>query len=91
MYVYIYKALLCDRHYVSNFAHDLLERLHYEPVFDVQNVNPQVYSTVPVLAQARVCPCNIHVYMCMSDRVHVHHRNVANLHVFIPGIYFIHT
>ena len=39
---------------MSNFAHDLLERIHYEPVFDVQNVNPQIYSMVPILAQARV-------------------------------------
>ena len=39
---------------MSNFARDLLERIHYEPVFDVQNVNPNIYSMVPVLTQARV-------------------------------------
>ena len=42
------------RYYVSNFAHDLLERIHYEPVFDLNNINPQIYTTVPLLAQARV-------------------------------------
>ena len=42
------------RYYVSNFAHDLLERIHYDPVFDVHNINPQIYSTVPLLSHARV-------------------------------------
>jgi run domain Beclin-1 interacting cysteine-rich containing protein len=41
------------KYYVSNFAHDLLERIHYEPVFDLNNINPQIYTTVPLLAQAR--------------------------------------
>ena len=45
---------VCCRYYVSNFAHDLLERIHYEPVFDINNINPQIYTTVPLLAQARV-------------------------------------
>ena len=39
---------------MSNFARDLLERIHYEPVFDVQNVNHNIYSMVPVLTLARV-------------------------------------
>ena len=39
---------------MSNFAHDLMERIHYEPVFDVHNINPGIYSTVPILAQAKV-------------------------------------
>jgi run domain Beclin-1 interacting cysteine-rich containing protein len=50
---YIMDRWSFKRYYVSNFAHDLLERIHYEPVFDVQNVNPQIYSMVPILAQAR--------------------------------------
>jgi run domain Beclin-1 interacting cysteine-rich containing protein len=41
------------KYYVSNFAHDLLERIHYDPVFDVQNINPQIYKAAPLLAQAR--------------------------------------
>ena len=53
-YVHVYIVHCHFRHYVSNFAHDLLERIHYDPVFDVQNVNPQIYSTVSLLAQARV-------------------------------------
>ena len=44
------------RYYISNFARDLLARIHYDPVFVVQDVNPQIYSRVPVLAQARVSP-----------------------------------
>ena len=56
-----FKYVMCtvcvwSRYYVSNFARDLLARIHYEPVFDVQDVNPQIYSRVPVLAQARVSP-----------------------------------
>ena len=63
--------ICCHRYYVSNFARDLLSRIHYEPVFNVQNVNPKIYE-VPILAQAKVrllsVFCENSMYLCILSR-----------------------
>ena len=50
-------AATCCRVYVSNFARDLLARIHREPVFNVLNINKDIYNMVPVMSQAKVRGC----------------------------------
>ena len=42
---------------VSNFARDLLAKIHTDAVFTVSNSNAFLYSKVSVMAQAKVCGC----------------------------------
>ncbi len=52
---------------VSNFARDLLAKIHTDAVFTVSNSNAFLYSKVSVMAQAKVCGCvGVWVFMCVG-------------------------
>ena len=57
-FVYIYDSALLyvyfNRLPVSNFARDTLAKVEKEPLFNVESLNPNLYSRVPELNRVKV-------------------------------------